>query len=154
MTTAGDIISIHACPLRRSARRKAALPGLRLARFALFADGAHEPDIVPYQKRLQAFQILVQRLLFLHAALDLLPLLVLAVYLRLEREGQRKETRGLLAPVSAAELQDGGGRGAVRAGGELLVRQFRRPPTPSETVSRMDVDSLERLFLWSAAEIL
>jgi hypothetical protein len=29
--------------------------------------------------------------------------------------------------VSAAELQDGGGGGAVRAGGELLVRQSRLP---------------------------
>ena len=119
MTTAGDIISIHACPLRRWARRKAALPGLRLARFVLFADGAHEPDIVPHQKRLQAFQLLVYRLLFLHAALDLLPLLVLAVHLRLEREGEHRETRGLLAPVSAADLQDGGGGGAVRAGGRV-----------------------------------
>ena len=34
----------------------------RLIRFALFAGGAHESDILPRQERLQAFQLLVQRL--------------------------------------------------------------------------------------------
>ena len=37
--------------------------------------------------------------------------------------------------------------------GELLVRVFRGAPTPSGAVSRMDVDSLERLSLWTAADI-
>jgi hypothetical protein len=38
--------------------------------------------------------------------------------------------------------------------GELLVREFRRARTPSGAMSRMDVDSLERLSLRSVAEIL
>ena len=43
---------------------------------------------------------------------------MLAVRLRLEREGQHEAKRGLLlAQVGAGELQDEGGRRAVRAGG-------------------------------------
>ena len=38
--------------------------------------------------------------------------------------------------------------------GELLVRVFRRARTPSGAMSRMDVDSLEKLSLRSAAGIL
>ena len=81
--------------------------GLRLARFALFADGAHELDIVPRQEHLQAFQLLVQRFLFLQAAPNLLPPPVLAVRLRLGLEGQRGAKHDLLlAPAGAAERQD------------------------------------------------
>ena len=142
-------------PPRGWARRKAALLGLRLARFALFADGAHEPDIVPRQKHLHAFQLLAQSFLFLQTAVDLLPPLVLAVRPRLEQEGRREAKRGLLlAPVGSAGLQDGGRRGRFAREGEFLVRVFRRARRPSGAVSRMDVDNLERLSMWCAAEIL
>ena len=142
-------------PLRGWAQRKAALLGLRLVRFALFADGAHEPDIVPRQEYLHAFRILAQSFLVLQTAVDLLPPLVLAVRPRLEQEGRREAKRGLLlAPVGAAGLQDGGGRGRFAREGEFLVREFRRARRPSGAVSWMDVDSLERLSLWCAAEIL
>ena len=109
MTAAGDSISIHARLLRGWALRKAALLCLRLVCFALFADGAHEPNIVPRQEHLQAFQLLVQSFLFLQTAVDLLPPLILAVRPRFGQEGRGGAKRGLLlAPVSAAELQDGG----------------------------------------------
>ena len=59
MTTAGDTSSIYAGPLRRGwVRRKAALLSKQLIRFALFADGAHEPDIVSRQERCRLFSFL------------------------------------------------------------------------------------------------
>jgi hypothetical protein len=58
-----------------------------------------------------------------------LPPLVLAVRLRLGREGRRGAKRGLLlAPVAAAERQDGGGGGAVRAGGRVAGQGVQARP--------------------------
>jgi hypothetical protein len=102
-----------------------ALGRLRLIRLAMLADRSHEPDVVPRQERLQGFQLLVQRLLFLQLPLGLFPPLVLAVRLRPGRQGRGGPKRGLVAPVASSECQDGGGRGPVRAGGRVAGQRVQ-----------------------------
>ena len=91
----------------------------------MLADRAHEPDIVPRQERLQVFQLLIQRLLFLQAPLGLFPPLVLAVRLGLGRQRRGGPKCGRVAPVAAAEREDGGGGGAARARGRVARQRVQ-----------------------------